>query len=144
VVTHLAGGFALVPPGRGRLLVAGAYVAPPRQPSQHNAAANFPPGRSKPRASIHHNFDLKGEPMKTVGIRKAKAYLSELVRDAAAGECSTVTDNRKPVAMIVPYSVPAVVAESSPPPIEETKLLSDAAAFRKALFDVPYPLELDF
>lgn len=40
--------------------------------------------------------------MKTFGIRQAKAHLSALVCDAAKGDCSLITDNRKPVAMIAP------------------------------------------
>jgi len=83
--------------------------------------------------------------MKKYGIRKAKAQLSELVRAAAKGECAIVTDNREPVAMIGPLPTEAVEAASSPPPsAEETKPLSDAAAFRKALLGAPYSLELDF
>jgi antitoxin (DNA-binding transcriptional repressor) of toxin-antitoxin stability system len=83
--------------------------------------------------------------MKTMGIRQAKAQLSALVRDAAKGECSLVTDNRKPVAMIGPAPQDPVEAEvSSLPLIEESKPLSDAAAFRKALFGVPFPTEFPF
>jgi antitoxin (DNA-binding transcriptional repressor) of toxin-antitoxin stability system len=83
--------------------------------------------------------------MKTMGIRQAKAHLSALVRDAAKGECSLVTDNRKPVAMIGPPPQDPVEAEaSSSPPIEETKPPSDAAQFRKTLFGVPFPIEFLF
>ena len=83
--------------------------------------------------------------MKSLGIRQAKAHLSALVRAAAKGECSLITDNRKPVAMIGPPPQDPVEAEiSSPPPTEESKPLSDAAEFRKALFGVPFPIELDF
>jgi len=82
--------------------------------------------------------------MKQFGIRQAKAHLSQLVRAAAAGECSLVTDNRKPVAMIGPPPGGGVEAEALPPAAEEAKPLSDAAAFRKALLGAPYPLELDF
>jgi len=82
--------------------------------------------------------------MKTLGIRQAKAHLSQLVRAAAAGECSLVTDNGKLVAMIGPPLLEPMEAEDSPPPAEETTPLSDAAAFRKALFGAPYSLELDF
>jgi len=93
--------------------------------------------------------------MEAYRIRLAKALLSEIVRDAAVGVCSIVTVNRKPVAMIGP--LPAEIAEkaeiaepaevgkpSVPPPTEDSKPLSDAAAFRKALFGAPYPLALDF
>jgi antitoxin (DNA-binding transcriptional repressor) of toxin-antitoxin stability system len=83
--------------------------------------------------------------MKTMGIRQAKAHLSELVRDASKGECSIVTDNRKPVAMIGPPPPDPVEAEeSSSPPTEKAEPRSDAAEFRKALLIVPFPIEVDF
>jgi antitoxin (DNA-binding transcriptional repressor) of toxin-antitoxin stability system len=83
--------------------------------------------------------------MKTMGIRQAKAHLSELVRDAAKGECSIVTDNRKPVAMIGPPPLDPVEEEHSSPPLtEEPEPLSDAVEFRKALLGVPFPIEVDF
>ena len=94
--------------------------------------------------------------MKILGIRQTKAHLSELVRDAALGKCSIVTDNRKPVAMIGPpprdatgpddpsQAVAPVEADDIAEPVALTKPLSDAAAFRKALLGAPYPLELDF
>ena len=83
--------------------------------------------------------------MKTFGIRQAKAHLSALVRDAAKGDCSLITDNRKPVAMIAPPPQDPVEAEvSSSPPIEEIQELSDAAEFRKTLFGVPFPTEFPF
>ena len=83
--------------------------------------------------------------MKTLGIRQAKAHLSQLVRAAAKGECSLVTDNRKPAAMIgpPPQDLPEVEG-ASPPPAEDSKPLTDAAEFRKALFSVPFPIELNF
>jgi hypothetical protein len=61
------------------------------------------------------------------------------VRNAAKGECSLVTDNRKPVAMIgpPPEEGPAESIEARKPP-------TDPAAFRRALLSAPYPLELDF
>jgi antitoxin (DNA-binding transcriptional repressor) of toxin-antitoxin stability system len=83
--------------------------------------------------------------MKSLGIRQAKARLSALVRAAASGECSLVTDNRKPVAMIGPPPQNPLEAEDPlPAPTEGTKPLSDAAEFRQALLGVPSPLELDF
>ncbi len=83
--------------------------------------------------------------MKSLGIRQAKARLSALVRAAAEGECSLVTDNRKPVAMIEPPPQDPVEAEDpSPAPTAETKPLSDATKFYNALLGVPSPLELDF
>jgi antitoxin (DNA-binding transcriptional repressor) of toxin-antitoxin stability system len=83
--------------------------------------------------------------MKTMGIRQAKAKLSELVRDAAKGECSIVTDSRKPVAMIGPP--PHDLVETKAPssiPIEDAEPLSDPAAFREALFSVPFLIEFPF
>jgi prevent-host-death family protein len=38
--------------------------------------------------------------MKSVGIREAKARLSELAKDAAKGEVTILTDYGKPIAMI--------------------------------------------
>lgn len=40
--------------------------------------------------------------MKTVGLFDAKARLSEIVRDAEAGEETTITRNGEPVARVVP------------------------------------------
>ena len=83
--------------------------------------------------------------MKSLGIRQAKARLSALVRAAAEGECSLVTDNRKPVAMIGPLPQDSLEAEGpSRASTEGTKPISDAAEFRKALFGVPSPIELNF
>ena len=83
--------------------------------------------------------------MKTLGIRQAKAHLSRLVRDATNGEYCIVTDNRKPVAMIGPPPQDLPGAEGAPsPPAEGTKPLTDASEFRKALFSVPFPIELNF
>jgi antitoxin (DNA-binding transcriptional repressor) of toxin-antitoxin stability system len=83
--------------------------------------------------------------VKSLGVRQAEAHLSALVRAAATGECSLVTDNGRLVAMIGPPPQDHVEAEGSPSsPIEETKPLSDAAEFRKALLGVPFPIELDF
>ena len=50
--------------------------------------------------------------MKEYGIRQAKAHLSQIVRAAADGERSLVTDNRKPVAMIGPLPDHGVEAET--------------------------------
>jgi antitoxin (DNA-binding transcriptional repressor) of toxin-antitoxin stability system len=83
--------------------------------------------------------------MKSLGVRQAKAHLSALVRGAASGECSLITDNGKLVAMIGPPPQDAAEAEdSSPTPNEEAKAPSDAAEFRKALLGVPFPIEVDF
>jgi antitoxin (DNA-binding transcriptional repressor) of toxin-antitoxin stability system len=87
---------------------------------------------------------FRSEQMKSLGIRQAKAHLSELVRAAANGECSLVTDNRKPVAMIGPPPQDPIEAEDSSSPTEETKSISDAAEFRKALLGVPSPIEFNF
>ena len=40
--------------------------------------------------------------MKSVGIREAKARLSELARAAANGDATVLTDYGKPIAMIAP------------------------------------------
>jgi antitoxin (DNA-binding transcriptional repressor) of toxin-antitoxin stability system len=94
---------------------------------------------------VQHEFVSRSEQMKSLGIRQAKARLSALVRAATSGECSLVTDNGRLVAMIgPPPQDPAEAEDSSPAPTEETKPLSDAADFRKALLGVPSPLELDF
>ena len=49
--------------------------------------------------------------MKSLGVRQAKAHLSALVRAAASGECSLITDNGKLVAMIGPPPQDPVEAE---------------------------------
>ena len=83
--------------------------------------------------------------MKSLGVRQAKAHLSALVRAAASGECSLVTDNGRLVAMIGPPPQDPLDAEDlSRAPNEEAKPLSDADKFRQALLGVPFPLELDF
>jgi antitoxin (DNA-binding transcriptional repressor) of toxin-antitoxin stability system len=83
--------------------------------------------------------------MKSLGVRQAKAHLSALVRAAASGECSLVTDNGRLVAMIGPPPPDPLDAEDlSPAPNKGTKLPSDADKFRQALLGVPFPLELDF
>jgi antitoxin (DNA-binding transcriptional repressor) of toxin-antitoxin stability system len=83
--------------------------------------------------------------MQRLGTRLAKAHLSQLVRDVASGQCSLITDNGKLVAMIGPPPQDPVEAEDpSSSPIEKAKALSDAAEFRKALFAVPSPMELNF
>ena len=79
--------------------------------------------------------------MKVYGIRQAKAHLSHIVRSAAAGVCSIVTDNRRPVAIIGPAPSTTSGKEKMPPAAEK---LSDASAFGAALIGAPYPLELDF
>jgi antitoxin (DNA-binding transcriptional repressor) of toxin-antitoxin stability system len=82
--------------------------------------------------------------MKSVGIRQAKAQLSALARAASAGESTLVTDYGKPIAIISPLVGDPEHAEASSAPIEAPKTPTDAAAFRRALFGVAYPLELDF
>ena len=42
--------------------------------------------------------------MKTVGLFDAKARLSEIVRDAEAGETTIITRNGTPVAHVVPIA----------------------------------------
>ena len=63
--------------------------------------------------------------MKSVGIREAKARISELARAAARGEATVLTDYGKPVAMVGPLEQTTV---------EETG--SDAGEFRKALLSL--------
>jgi antitoxin (DNA-binding transcriptional repressor) of toxin-antitoxin stability system len=70
--------------------------------------------------------------MRSVGIRLAKARLSELARDAAKGEVTILTDYGKPIAMI--SSIEQTKAESA----------SDAGEFREALLSLPYHLDLGF
>ncbi len=82
--------------------------------------------------------------MKSFGIRQAKAHLSELARAAAEGESSLITDYGKPIAMVSPLVEEAAHAEASSAPIEDPKPSTDAAAFRRALFEAPHALELDF
>ena len=71
--------------------------------------------------------------MKSVGIREAKARLSELARAAANGEATILTDYGKPVAVIGPLEQTTV---------EETG--SDAREFREALLSLPYDLDVGF
>jgi antitoxin (DNA-binding transcriptional repressor) of toxin-antitoxin stability system len=75
--------------------------------------------------------------MRSVGIRVAKARLSELARAAAEGEVTILTDYGKPI-----YGKPiATIA-----PIEQTtkeESGSDAGEFREAL-SLPYHLEVGF
>jgi antitoxin (DNA-binding transcriptional repressor) of toxin-antitoxin stability system len=84
--------------------------------------------------------------MKSLGVRQAKAHLSALVRAAASGESSLVTDNGRLVAMIGPPPQDPIEADdlSRAPNGEIKQLLSDAAEFRQALLGLPFPLELDF
>lgn len=78
------------------------------------------------------------------GIRQAKAHLSQLVRAAAKGETSIVTDNRSPVAMIGPLHFISPQSEAPPLITPQQNPPSEAKAFRRALFDAPFPLDLDF
>jgi prevent-host-death family protein len=73
--------------------------------------------------------------MKSVGIRDAKAHLSELARAAANGEPTVITDYGKPLAVIMSIEE----AKAAP-----TAVLSDAAKFRQALLACPGHLEVDF
>ncbi len=82
--------------------------------------------------------------MKSVGIRQAKAQLAALVRAAAAGEPTLITNYGKPIAMISSHAEDPAHEEASSAPIEDPKPPTDAAAFRHALLSAPYPLELDF
>jgi antitoxin (DNA-binding transcriptional repressor) of toxin-antitoxin stability system len=69
--------------------------------------------------------------MKCVGIRVAKARLSELARAAAEGEVTILTDYGKPIATIAP--IEQTTKEESG---------SDAGEFREALLSLPYHLEM--
>jgi antitoxin (DNA-binding transcriptional repressor) of toxin-antitoxin stability system len=51
---------------------------------------------------VQHEFGFRSEQMKSLGVRQAKGHLSALVRAAASGESSLVTDNGRLVAMIGP------------------------------------------
>jgi antitoxin (DNA-binding transcriptional repressor) of toxin-antitoxin stability system len=82
--------------------------------------------------------------MNAFGIRLAKAKFSEIVRAAAGGERSLVTDNRKVVAMIGPPPSAPAPTQASSPSAEKARPLSDARAFREALFAAPHPLDLEF
>ena len=73
--------------------------------------------------------------MKTFGIREAKAHLSALARDTAAGEATVLTDYGKPIAMI---------AALSASPSEQESGKSDASQFRQALLALPHDLIVDF
>jgi antitoxin (DNA-binding transcriptional repressor) of toxin-antitoxin stability system len=72
-------------------------------------------------------------PMRSVGIRVAKARLSELARDAAKGEVTILTDYGKPIAMISTIDQ-TTKAEGG----------SDAGEFREALLSLSYHLDLGF
>jgi prevent-host-death family protein len=71
--------------------------------------------------------------MKSVGIREAKARLSELARAAAKREATVLTDYGKPIAVIVPIE-----------PVAEEMHPSDALKFRQVLLAIPYGLDVDF
>ena len=71
--------------------------------------------------------------MKAVGIREAKARLSELARAAAKGDATILTDYGKPVAVVAP--IEQATAEKS---------ASGAAEFREALLSLPYHLDMGF
>jgi prevent-host-death family protein len=85
--------------------------------------------------------------MKSVGIRKAKPCLSALVRAAAGGETTLITDYGKPVAVIAP--IEARAADLPEPEGDTTKQPeprqpTDSAAFLDALFNPPFRIDLDF
>lgn len=82
--------------------------------------------------------------MKKYGIRIAEPRLSVTARAAEASERSILTDDRKSVAITAPPPAAVAGAKFLLEPIKETKPLSDAEAFRQALFGAPYPLELEF
>jgi prevent-host-death family protein len=69
--------------------------------------------------------------MKAVGIREAKARLSELARAAAKGDATILTDYGKPVAVVAPIE-------------QAEKCASGAGEFREALLSLPYHLDMGF
>ena len=71
--------------------------------------------------------------MRSVGIREAKARVSELARAAATGDATILTDYGKPIAMIAPIEQ-ATVEERA----------SDAGEFREALLSLPCHLDMGF
>jgi prevent-host-death family protein len=82
--------------------------------------------------------------MKSVGIREAKAKLSELARAAAAGQPTLLTDYGKPLAVIAAMAEDFSCGEAPATPVEIAPQRSDFKAFRRALLSVPHELELDF
>jgi prevent-host-death family protein len=70
--------------------------------------------------------------MKSVGIREAKARLSELARAAAEGKPTLLTDYGKPLAII------GAIPESE----QETQCVP--SDFREALLALPHELSVDF
>jgi antitoxin (DNA-binding transcriptional repressor) of toxin-antitoxin stability system len=54
--------------------------------------------------------------LKKYGMRQAKAHLSEIARDAAAGVCTIITDNRNPVAMVGPLPADETETETARQP----------------------------
>ncbi len=76
-----------------------------------------------------------GSEMKSIGIREAKAHLSRLVRAAANGEPTLITDYGKPIAVI------SSVEERKAAP---TAVFSDAAKFKQVLLACPDHFEIDF
>jgi prevent-host-death family protein len=74
--------------------------------------------------------------MKSVGIRDAKAKISELVRAAREGEPTLLTDYGKPAAILM--AAPKDEADTAP------AKSSNPDAFRAHLLALPYPLDLDF
>src|ERR1700677_349583 len=95
---------------------------------QNSRAADVVTPR-KPRSS-EPRVRLKPEtpgapPMKCVGIREAKAKLSELARAAAAGQPTLLTDYGKPLAVIAAMAEDFSCGEAPATPVEIAPQRSD-------------------
>jgi prevent-host-death family protein len=74
-------------------------------------------------------------PVKSVGIREAKAQLSALARAAANGEPTLLTDYGEPRAVIT-----SIKSDADGQAVG----ISDPSEFKQCLLAVPFALELDF
>ena len=89
----------------------------------------------------------RGDSNESVGIRDAKPNLSALVRAAAKGETTLITDYGKPVALIAPLET-ATAKKPRPSPKKavrsEARLPTDFAALLERLLNPPFELKFDF
>ena len=69
--------------------------------------------------------------MRTVGIRAAKASLSEVIEAAERGEATTITKRGRPAAVVVP--------------VEQAKRLyrADRPSFASLMMMIPHPVETE-
>ena len=69
--------------------------------------------------------------MRTVGIRAAKASLSEVIEAAERGEATTITKRGRPAAVVVP--------------VEQAKRLypADRPSFASLVMTIPHPVETE-